>query len=77
MQQDQTPVQFEPRDGIAIATINRPDRRNAIDHATYKGLIAAIQQVESDPALRVLILTGTGGNFTSGNDLAEFRLNAG
>ena len=75
MTTEPTSVLLESRDGIAIATINRPDRKNAIDFATYKGLIAAIQQVEGDASARALVLTGAGGNFTSGNDLADFARN--
>lgn len=61
------------RDGIRVMTIDRPARRNALDHATYVALATAIEQADNNPAVRVVVLTGAGGNFTSGNDIDDFR----
>lgn len=66
------PVLYAVADGIATATINRPDRKNALNFAAYRGLIEAIRAAESDKTVRALILTGAGDSFTSGNDLADF-----
>ncbi|MFT4086443.1 MAG: enoyl-CoA hydratase-related protein [Gordonia sp. (in: high G+C Gram-positive bacteria)] len=60
-------------DGVRTATINRPDRRNALDTATYLALAAAIRDADDDPSIRVTVLTGAGGVFTSGNDIADFQ----
>ncbi|WP_333702474.1 enoyl-CoA hydratase/isomerase family protein [Sphingobium yanoikuyae] len=67
------PVLFEARpDGIAILTINRPDQRNALSRDVREGLRAAWQRFETDPALRVAILTGAGDKaFCAGGDLKE------
>src|SRR5258708_2738869 len=56
-------------DGIKRITINRPERRNSVDRETVHLLRAAIEQsAEDDP--RVVILTGAGGSFCAGADLA-------
>ena len=70
--QTDQPVIYAATDAVATATINRPSRKNALNFAAYRGLIDAIGQAERDPAIRALIITGAGGNFTSGNDLADF-----
>ncbi|KAK0329757.1 hypothetical protein LTR94_035480, partial [Friedmanniomyces endolithicus] len=66
-------VLFEARaDGIAILTINRPDQRNALGREVREGLRAAWHRFETDPALRVAILTGAGDKaFCAGGDLKE------
>jgi enoyl-CoA hydratase len=66
-------VRFEGRDdGIAIITINRPDTRNCLSREVREGLRAAWQRFESDSALRVAILTGSGEKaFCAGGDLKE------
>jgi enoyl-CoA hydratase/carnithine racemase len=63
--------------GVVQITMNRPDRRNALDRASYAGLIAAIAAAEADEATRALVLTGAGNCFTSGNDIRDFAAAAG
>jgi enoyl-CoA hydratase/carnithine racemase len=58
--------------GVMQITMNRPERRNALDRASYQGLIDAIKAAEADPAIRVMVLTGAAGCFTSGNDIKDF-----
>ncbi len=65
-------VLFEQRDGIAIVTINRPEKRNAINTAVREGLFAAFERIGKDPSARVAILTGSGDKaFCAGADLKE------
>ncbi|MFH8347667.1 crotonase/enoyl-CoA hydratase family protein [Streptomyces sp. NPDC018045] len=52
-----------------VITINRPRARNAVDAAVAEGIAAAVDTLESDPALRVGVLTGAGGTFSAGMDL--------
>ena len=60
-------------DGIALITINRPEKRNALDDEHYQGLSAAWQRVRDDVAIRVAIVTGAGDKaFSSGADLKSF-----
>lgn len=60
----------EREDGIFWIRINRPQVLNAIDPATHRAISAALDSFESDPALRVAVLTGTGErSFCVGTDL--------
>jgi len=52
-----------------VVTIDRPDRRNAVDVATAKALFDAFMEFDGDDALDVAILTGAGGHFCAGADL--------
>ncbi|BCB17974.1 enoyl-CoA hydratase-related protein [Bosea sp. ANAM02] len=62
--------------GVVQVTMNRPDRKNALDRASYAGLIAAIAAAEADASVRAILLTGAGGTFTSGNDIKDFAMAA-
>ncbi|MFN0024302.1 MAG: crotonase/enoyl-CoA hydratase family protein [Parvularculaceae bacterium] len=54
---------------VFVVTINRPQRRNAVDLATADALADAFRAYDADPDLAVAILTGAGGNFCAGADL--------
>jgi enoyl-CoA hydratase/carnithine racemase len=56
---------------VAILILNRPQRLNAINKAMLGELQAALDHVESDSDIRALVVTGAGGNFSSGFDLKE------
>ena len=56
--------------GVACLTLNRPDKRNAIDDATRDALAEAFANFDADAAIRVVILTGAGTAFCAGVDLA-------
>ena len=62
-----------PGPGLCLLTITRPERRNALDRATYRALGDALAVAAEDDRVRVVVITGAGGTFTSGNDLADFR----
>jgi enoyl-CoA hydratase/carnithine racemase len=59
--------------GIAILTLNRPDKRNAISDDMRTELIAALEQVGADRTIRALILTGSGKGFCAGGDVAGMQ----
>ncbi|PPJ13327.1 enoyl-CoA hydratase [Nocardia nova] len=63
------PVLVERRGPVMIITMNRPEVRNAVDHAMALGLEKACDAFEADPNVRVAVLTGAGGYFSSGMDL--------
>ena len=66
-------IDFELSDGVAIITINRPERLNAMDAEHYAGLSQAWIRVRDDPAIRVAIVTGAGERaFTVGADIKSF-----
>jgi enoyl-CoA hydratase/carnithine racemase len=59
------------RDGhVAVVTMNRPDRRNAIDTAQMERLESAWLELDADPDVRVIVFTATDGAFCAGADLA-------
>jgi enoyl-CoA hydratase len=62
-------VKWEVRGPVAVVTIDRQHRRNAIDGPTAQALVDALDRFEADDALRVLVLTGAGEAFCAGADL--------
>jgi 2-(1,2-epoxy-1,2-dihydrophenyl)acetyl-CoA isomerase len=66
-----SPVLLEVADGVATITFNRPEAMNSLDVATKEALLAALRQVADDPAVRCVVLTGTGRAFCVGQDLKE------
>ncbi len=54
---------------VTIITINRPERRNALDNETANALTLALRAFDADPDARVAVLTGAGGHFCAGADL--------
>lgn len=62
-----------PFPGVRHITIARPERKNALDRATYRALTEALIAAENDDATRVIVLSGADGNFSSGNDLGDFQ----
>ncbi len=61
----------DTRDRVQWITINRPERRNALNRETLSQLREAIVRAAIDPDVRVLVLTGAGGAFSSGADLKQ------
>lgn len=62
-------------DGIALVTIHRPEKLNALNRDTMGELADAIAQVENDPAMRALIVTGAGEKaFVAGADIKELAV---
>jgi enoyl-CoA hydratase/carnithine racemase len=59
--------------GVAVATLNRPSVRNAIDEPTRAELGAILDQVANDPGLKALVLTGNGPAFCAGGDISAMR----
>jgi methylglutaconyl-CoA hydratase len=62
--------------GILTLTLNRPDKRNALDTATVKELRDALDQAELDSRVRVVALAGAGKDFCAGADLDELLASA-
>ena len=62
---------FEKKDGIAIITLNAPDKMNAISTAMKASIAAAADEVDKDETIKVAILTGAGRGFCAGHDISE------
>ena len=59
--------------GVLTLTLNRPERRNAIDGPTWEALRAGFERARDDPETRVVVITGAGGAFCAGADLSAKR----
>jgi len=64
-------------DGVAVVTMNRPERRNALSEPMVVGLMRALEEVESSPDARCVVLTGAGGAFCAGGDVKAFAEGGG
>ena len=62
-------LRAEVDDGVAVITMNRPERRNALSEAMMSALGAVLAQVETDDAVGSVVLTGAGGAFSAGGDV--------
>ena len=79
--QDSTPPQLHIADGVARVTLNRPLQRNRLENADLDTLLQHFQRIESDPSVRVVVLTAhTHGQpkpvFCAGYDIGGFQENA-
>ncbi|BBK33151.1 enoyl-CoA hydratase/carnithine racemase [Stella humosa] len=59
-------------DGVAVVTLNRPAKRNAVSLAMWGRLRDTFERLGTDANVRAVILTGAGGNFCAGADISEF-----
>ncbi|KRR12488.1 enoyl-CoA hydratase [Bradyrhizobium jicamae] len=67
------PILLEINDGVALVTLNRPDKLNALNYALIDRLMTALDAIETDANVRAVILTGAGERaFSAGADIHEF-----
>jgi len=67
------PVLLEAQNGIAVITLNRPEKRNAMNQELLIHLYNAIEAVSNNDTIRTVILTGNGKSFCSGLDLSVIK----
>jgi len=70
-------IAFTVEAGIARLTLNRPDRLNSFTDRMHEEVREALSRVETDPAIRVLVLAGAGRGFCAGQDLNDRSVSAG
>jgi enoyl-CoA hydratase/carnithine racemase len=63
----------EDRGAVRVLTMNRPEKRNALNAALTQGLLDALRAADADDAIGCVVLTGAGQGFCAGADLAEFK----
>jgi enoyl-CoA hydratase/carnithine racemase len=68
---DMPDLLYEKSDHVAVITLNRPERLNAISFEMLEGLRDALADADRDTAVRAIILTGAGRGFCSGLDLKD------
>jgi feruloyl-CoA hydratase/lyase len=65
-------IRVEEDDGIYTITLNRPEKRNAMNPGLHRDMHAILTELRFDPKVRVLIITGAGESFSAGQDLKEY-----
>jgi len=70
-------IQFKAEGGVAVLTLNRPDRLNSFTRAMHLEVRDALARVQADQSVRVLVLTGAGRGFCAGQDLADRAVDPG
>src|SRR3954470_13896624 len=68
---DEPRVRIEVEDHVAVVSLNRPDKHNALDGAMFEGILAAAEEVAETPGVRAVVLHGNGKSFCSGLDVAS------
>src|SRR3954469_10975079 len=63
----------EDQGAVRILTLNRPEKRNALDTALSSALLEALRAADEDEEVRCVVLTGAGPGFCAGADLSEFK----
>ena len=58
---------------VALLTLNRPDKLNALSDELLAGIVAVLDAVELDPAVRAVVITGAGRAFSAGADITGFQ----
>jgi methylglutaconyl-CoA hydratase len=66
-------VEMGEADAIAVLTLNRPEKRNALNPETVRALKEALERIEGDERVRVVLLEGAGRDFCAGADLAHIE----
>ena len=70
-------VTLQRVEGVAVVTLNRPDKMNAVDFPMIDAVIAMAEQLAVEPGLRAVVLRGEGRAFCAGLDVANFAALAG
>ena len=66
-------ITHEKRGAIALLTLNRPEKLNALNYATNDRMLNLLDTIETDPSIRAIVLTGAGDRaFSAGGDIHEF-----
>src|SRR6266702_6525333 len=66
-------VLYSAQSGIVRITLNRPDKKNALNDAMIAALKGALRRADNDETVRVIIMSGSGSDFCSGADLAALQ----
>ncbi|NPT42638.1 enoyl-CoA hydratase, partial [Paraburkholderia sp. 1N] len=65
-------ILVERADGVLTIAFNRPDRKNAITAAMYQTMADALVEAQGDTSIRAILIRGSAGIFSAGNDLDDF-----
>lgn len=68
-----SPIIYNVEGAVALVTLNRPEKRNALDDALVSGLKSALRDADSREDVRAVLITGAGADFCSGADLSALQ----
>jgi len=71
--EESSPLLYAVEGSTALVTLNRPEKRNALDDRLVAGLKRALREADADPSVKAIVITGAGADFCSGADLAALR----
>jgi len=71
--EESSPVLYAIEGSVALVTLNRPEKRNALNEALIAGLKQALRDADSRESVRAVLITGAGADFCSGADLSALR----
>jgi len=64
---------IEDKNNVRVITLNRPEKRNALDTALTRDLLEALREADAEAGMHCVVLTGAGPGFCAGADLSEFK----
>jgi 2-(1,2-epoxy-1,2-dihydrophenyl)acetyl-CoA isomerase len=70
-------IKFKIERGIALLTLNRPEKLNSFTQVMHEEVRQALTELQADPSVRVLVLTGAGRGFCAGQDLSDRAVEPG
>ncbi|HEY0407635.1 MAG TPA: enoyl-CoA hydratase-related protein [Pyrinomonadaceae bacterium] len=73
MAEENSPIIYSVEGAVALITLNRPDKRNALNDALILGLKEALRQADESETVRVVVIMGAGADFCSGADLSALQ----
>ncbi len=65
-------IKIEQIERVVQVTLARPDKKNALTGAMYETLIETLRKADEDASARAIVITGSGGSFSAGNDILDF-----
>lgn len=65
-------IRVDRSDGVVTVTLNRPEKKNAMNPQLHREMSQALRELRDDRSVRVMVLTGAGDSFCAGQDLKEF-----
>ncbi len=74
MSEENNPVRYERIEDVAVLTLNDPEKMNPLSDAMRTALLTRLEEAIADYDVRTIVLTGAGGNFTSGADIRQLGL---
>ncbi len=71
--EEQSPILYTVEGAVALVTLNRPEKSNALNDALVQGLKDALRQADADESVRAVLVNGAGADFCSGADLSALK----